>query len=36
MIKRVDNPNDEERKINNTVEGIREKLDMISEQNDQD
>jgi hypothetical protein len=36
MIKRVDNPNDEERKINNTVEDISEKLDMIIEQNDQD
>ena len=36
MIKRVDNPNDEARKINNTVEDISEKLDMIIEQNDQD
>ena len=30
------NPNDEARKINNTVEDISEKLDMIIEQNDQD
>ena len=36
MIKRVDNPNDEARKINNTVEDISEKLDMIIEQNGQD
>jgi hypothetical protein len=36
MIKRVDNPNDEARKINNRVEDISEKLDMIIEQNDQD